>query len=149
MGRMGNWLVSHTFELLQIVLVSGGFLATLYTLREDKNERKIQNLFSLNAAHREIWSALYDRPQLARVLESSINLANEPITSEERLFVNFLILHLRASFKARQSGMEFDDDDMAADIRQFFAHPIPRQIWEGAKKFQDLAFTRFVESNLR
>jgi hypothetical protein len=70
------------------------------------------------------------------------------VTDDEQLFVGFLILHLRASFKARQLGMEFNDDDLAADIREFFNLPIPRRVWENAKKFQDPDFVHFVTSHL-
>ena len=61
------------------------------------------------------------------------------------MFVHTLILHLRAAFKARDLGMQFDDDAVAADIRQFFNRPIPRAVWERSKVFQDREFVEFVE----
>ena len=61
------------------------------------------------------------------------------------MFVHTLILHLRAAFKARDLGMQFDDDAVAADIRQFFNRPIPSAVWERSKVFQDRKFVEFVE----
>ena len=61
------------------------------------------------------------------------------------MFVHTLILHLRAAFKARDLGMQFDDDAVAADIRQFLNRPIPRSVWELSKVFQDRKFVAFVE----
>jgi len=58
-----------------------------------------------------------------------------------------LILLLRASFKARQVGMEFDDEEVAADIQEFFSLPIPRSVWEHSKIYQSREFINFVESN--
>ncbi len=68
---------------------------------------------------------------------------------EEELFVHLLILHLQASFKARLSGMEFDDDAVAADIRDFFQLPIPRSVWEKSKTYQGRDFVAFVELEFR
>jgi len=141
-------MAEHWFELSQTVILGAGLFATAASLRTDTKERKIQNLFDLTAAHREIWSVLYDRPQLNRILEANPDLARHPVTPEEELFVHFLILHLRTSFKARLNGLEFDDDAVGADIRDFFSRPIPRRLWENSKKFQDEAFVKFVESHL-
>ena len=77
-----------------------------------------------------------------------MNLIKQPPCLEEELFVHLLILNLRASFKARMVGMEFDDDAVAADVRQFFAHPIPREMWAKSKIYQDRDFVAFVDSNI-
>lgn len=92
---------------------------------------------------------LYDKPALARILCDRVDLNKQPPNLEEELFVHLLILNLRASFKARTNGMEFDDDAVAADIRQFFAHPIPRAMWEKSKLYQDRPFVSFVEGCLK
>jgi len=144
MGTLG-WIGAHWFDFLQTASILVGFFTAAYTIRTDTRERKIGNLFALTNAHREIWSRLYEREELSRVLAESVNLRREPITAEEELFVHTLILHLRAAFKARALGMQFDDDAVAADIRQFFNRPIPRSVWELSKVFQDNDFVEFVE----
>ena len=132
-------------DILQTVSILVGFFTSAYTIRMNTRERKIGNLFALTSAHREIWSRLYEREELSRVLSESVNLRRESITAEEELFVHTLILHLRAAFKARDLGMQFDDDAVAADIRQFFNRPIPSAVWERSKVFQDRKFVEFVE----
>ena len=144
MGFFGS-LKAHWFDFLQTASILAGFFTAAYTIRTDTKERKIGNLFALTTAHREIWSRLYDRKELDRVLSESVNLELEPVTAEEELFVHTLILHLRAAFKARDLGMQFDDDAVAADIRQFLNRPIPRSVWELSKVFQDRKFVAFVE----
>lgn len=136
---------SHWFELLQTASIAVGFYVTTHTIRADSNVRKIQNLFTLTAAHRGIWSRLYEHPELERVLDETVDLEATPPTVAEELFVHLLILHLRTSFKARQAGMEFDGDAVAADIREFLALPIPHAMWEKSKTFQDRDFVEFVE----
>ena len=140
-----GWLKAHWFDFLQTASILAGFFTAAYTIRTDTKERKIGNLFALTNAHREIWSRLYDRKELDRVLSESVNLELEPVTAEEELFVHTLILHLRAAFKARDLGMQFDDDAVAADIRQFLNRPIPRSVWKLSKVFQDRKFVAFVE----
>ena len=44
--------------------------------------------------------------------------------------------------------MQFDDDAVAADIRQFLNRSIPREVWEKSKVFQDADFIAFVERSL-
>jgi ligand-binding SRPBCC domain-containing protein len=144
MGILG-WMGGHWLDLLQTTSILVGFFTGAYTIRINTKERKIGNLFALTNAHRELWSRLYERKELLRVLADSVNLRREPITAEEELFVHTLILHLRAAFKARHLGMQFDDDAVAADIRQFFTRPIPRTVWKRSKVFQDRDFVDFVD----
>ena len=144
MGILG-WIAGHWFEILQTGSILSGFFTAAYTLRTNTQERKIGNLFALTTAHREIWSRLHDQKELSRVLSPSANLRNKPVTFEEELFVHSLILHVRAAFKARELGMQFDDDAVAADIGQFFNRPIPRQVWQRSKVFQDREFVDFVD----
>lgn len=144
-----KWVLDHGLDLLQTGATAVGLFATVYTLRTGVQERKIQNLFTLNSSYRDIWSHLYDDPSLARVMMRNLDLQKNPISVEERLFVQFIILHSRASFKARKAGMEFDDDAVAADMRQFFSRPIPRAVWEKTKVFQDRDFIQFVDGLLQ
>ena len=142
------WMAGHWFDLLQTASIIAGFWTAVHSIREGTKERKIENLFTLTDGHREIWSQLYVHPELSRVLAERVDFKHEPLTREEELFVHTLILHLRAAFKARKFGMQFDDDVVSADIRQFFSRPIPLAVWERSKVFQDSDFVSFVDSCL-
>jgi hypothetical protein len=148
MGFLG-WLAQHGLDLLQTTSIVVGLFATVITIREDTRERKIGNLFALTNAHREIWSRLYERPELVRIDLHSVDLKKNPVTHEEELFVHTLVLHLRATFKARELGMQFNDDALTADIYHFFTCPIPRWVWERSKLFQDYDFVQFVDNCLQ
>lgn len=140
-----EWAAQHGLEFLQTASIVVGFYATVHTIREDTRVRKIGNLFALTTAHREIWSRLYEQPELARIDLHSVDLRANPVTHEEELFVHTLVLHLRAAFKARELGMQFNDDALIADIYHFFTCPIPRWVWERSKTFQDSDFVKFVD----
>ncbi len=140
-----GWMAQHGLDFLHTTSLVVGLFATVLTIREDTRERKIGNLFALTNAHREIWSRLYERPELARIDLHAVDLKADPVTHEEELFVHTLVLHLRAAFKARKLGMQFNDDALIADIYHFFTLPIPRWVWERSKLFQDGDFVRFVD----
>jgi hypothetical protein len=139
-----GWIGSHWFDLLQTTSIVVGLFTTAHSIRAETNERRIQNLFTLTEAHRDLWSKLYDKPELARVLREHMDLKAAPITREEEMFVHFLILHLGAWFKARSLGSDLDDEAVSADIQQFFQAPIPRGVWERSKMFQPKDFQEFV-----
>jgi len=143
------WIQGHWFELLQTASILVGVFSAVHSIRADTRERKIENLFTLTSGHRDLWSKLYERPELSRVLSERVDFKHQPLAHEEELFIHTLILHLRAAFKARKLGMQFDDDAIAADIRQFFVRPIPRVVWERSKVFQDADFVSFVDSCLK
>jgi hypothetical protein len=39
-------------------------------------------------------------------------------------------------------------EGLQTDVKEFFASPIPRAVWERMKPLQDAGFVRFVESCL-
>lgn len=143
-----GWLYEHGFTLLQTIGIVAGLFFTAWTIRLDARERRIENLFVITNAHREIWSILYDRPELARILETDFPDGHPEPTMEERIFVRSLILHLAASFRARSYGMYFYNAGLAADVRQFFSTPIPGAVWEAMKYYQEPDFVRFIEVQL-
>ena len=116
--------------------------ATVYS-----QARRIGNLIAITQHQREIWTHLYTRPELVRVLAKAVNLKSAPVTDAEELFVNFLILHLNSAYHAMQTGMFMKPEGLQRDIQMFFSLPIPKAVWETTKQFQDEDFVRFVETN--
>jgi hypothetical protein len=143
-----GWMEIHWFDLLQTASIVVGLFATAQSIRGETRERRIQNLFTLTEAHRDLWTELYDKPELARVLKDDVDLRKEPTQRSEELFVHLLILHLGTWFKARNLGSDLDDEAVSADIKQFFSHPIPRAVWQKLKPFQNRDFVAFVDSSI-
>lgn len=144
-----GWMERHGVDLLQTASLLVGLFATIHTISADTRERKIENLFAITAAHRELWIHFSKMPALHRILDDRIDLNVHPPTISEVRFIHELILHLRTSFRAKEAGMEFDDEAVASDIRQFFSKPIPQFVWERSKEFQGRDFIEFVEYSLR
>ncbi len=141
-----DWLGPNWFILLQSVGIVGSLFFTADALREDAKARRVSNLITITGHHRDIWTQLYRRPDLARVLDSQANVDHEPIRDEEELFISLLILHLSSVFHAMNQGLYLKPEGLRKDIDWFFSLPIPKSVWNRNKALQDVAFVSFVEA---
>jgi len=139
------WAAHHWLDLLQSAGIIGGLFFTATSLRIDARARHVANLLTLTEHHRNIWTSLYQRPELARVLDERADVEQNPITGAEELFVLLLVLHLSSAQEAIKQGMFLAPDGLRKDIHGFFSRPIPKAVWERIKPLQDQDFVRFVE----
>jgi len=139
------WLRENWFTGLQTLAIVSGFIFTCITLRRDERSRRVGNLFQLNSNHRQLWEQLFTQPQLRGILSAERDISSEPVTNDEALFVGFLILHLNTAHKAIRNQLLDTPEGLAADVRTFFALPIPRAVWEERRRYQDAEFVSFVE----
>lgn len=145
MESMVGWLAENWFNVLSAVGIVGGLLFTAASLRSEAETRQVGNLLILTRNHRELWSELFVRPDLARVLDPTANLATKPVTEEETVFVNLIVQHLNSVFQATKSGLTVPPEGLSRDVRGFFSLPIPRAVWARIRAFQDGVFGQFVE----
>ena len=143
---------SHLFgvdwlDLIEKVGIIGGLLLTAYSVRKDEKARKISNHIAITGQYRDVWKEIFERPSLSRLLQETVDLKANPISEEEALFVNILILHLDCVFRAMEEGMFVTLEGLRTDIKEFFILPIPKAIWETSKMFRDRKFVAFVESS--
>lgn len=143
-----QWFGIHGFELFQAVGIVGGLAFNGIALRSDDRSRRVSNLLILTGAHREIWTQLYRRPELARVLDSRVDLDLAPVSDFEAVFVTFVILHLASVHQAMEEGLFWTGQAIERDVRWFFSLPIPRTVWENSRSFQDPDLVKFVEDSL-
>ena len=141
-----NWLVREWFTLLQSAGIVGGLLFTAFSMREENKTRRIGNVLAVTHNHREIWTEIFHRPELRRVLHSDVDLEKFPISEEEQIFVNFVILHLNSVFDAMKEKLVLRPEGLRKDVGRFFALPIPRAVWNQMKPLHEEEFVRFVES---
>ena len=139
------WVRSNWFDFLQSFGIIASLLFTAVALGIDAKVRRIDNLFEVTKQHREIWTTLYSRPDLKRIVDATADVAAKPITDEEELFINLLILHLASNYRAARAGMFTLPIEIKADIKAFFSLPVPAAVWQKLKSFQDRAFVAFVE----
>ena len=147
MGAFG-WIQDNFTVLLNSVGIIGGLLFTACSFRAESHVRRLGNLISLTQSHREIWFKLYEEPSLSRILDPEIDLAKNPPTLKEEVFVTALILHLNCIHRAASLNLFPDLEGLRTDVREFYSLPIPRTIWGRWKPLQDLKFITFVEGSL-
>jgi hypothetical protein len=140
------WLGTHGFELLQATGIVGGLFSIAYSILDNSRTRRVENLFRITAAHRNIWSVLYEKPELSRILAPAVDPMRNPPTPDERLLIRFLTFHLASVFRATEANEMFIIDGLRADIRDFFSKPLPAVVWEELSVFQSPDFVAFVES---
>jgi len=147
MGDMEGprWIAENWFDILSAVGIIGGLFFTAVALRSDTKTRKIAHLLTITTNHREIWKEFFRHPELARVLDASADVASQPITPEEKEFVNFVILHLSSVYYAMRDELVITLEGVRRDAGSFLSLPIPQAIWEKTKVFQNDDFVAFVE----
>lgn len=146
MEDMTTWLLENWFDLLSAVGIVGGLCFTAVSLRSETKTRRIANLLTITANHREIWKQLFAHPNLARVLDSSVDLQKQPATNEEEIFVNLVVQHIAGVYYAMNDELVIKVEGLRRDIAQFFAAPIPAAIWERTKWLQNDQVIAFIES---
>ena len=148
MALMGfsRWVAENWFNLLQSTGIIAGLLFTAHSLRSETKTRRIANLLSLTQGHRDIWKQLFSHPQLDRILSPNTDTENKPVTREEEVFVNLVILHLSVVFHAMRDELTIKPEGLRRDVWWFFSLPVPRAVWEKMKILQDDKFVAYVEA---
>lgn len=145
MDDMGQWFVENWFTILNSVGIVGGLVFTAISLRSETKTRKIANLLTMTANHREVWKDFSHRSELARVVDPSIDITKLSITAQEQEFVNMVILHVSSVYEALNDGLMIKQEGLQRDVKSFFSLPIPQAVWEKMKIFQNEDFVVFVE----
>lgn len=143
-----EWLLDTGFTLLQSVGIIGSLWYAARSFRMDARVRRVGNLLEIINHHRQVWSELYTRPEIARVLDPHPDLEKTPVTPEEELFATQVILHLSGVFEATREGLIRPFDGAERDIRNFFSNPIPLEVWCKKRAFQNLDFVEYLEQFL-
>jgi hypothetical protein len=83
---IGEWLFQNWFDLFSTVGIIGSLCFTAFSLHSETETRRIANLLTITANHREVWKVfLYDKG-LARVRDPSADTTKQPITDAERVY---------------------------------------------------------------
>src|SRR5260370_13915588 len=141
---IADWLAQNWFSLLSAGGIISGLWFTAASCRAETKARRIANLLTMTQNHRELWRDFYHQPQLARVLDASVDVALQPVTRDEEIFVIAVIQHLYGVFQAMRSDLTIKPEGVRQDARGFFSLPIPKAVWDNVKPLQDEDFTRFI-----
>jgi hypothetical protein len=133
---------------LSSIPVVVGLLLNYAELRQARKAEQVRNQLAVVENHRSIWILPFTHPELERVLESEANLTEKPISTRERLFVTFLLLHLKSVLVAQKSDMFIAAKHLDRDIASFFRLPIPNAVFTRAKDLQDPEVVALIEREL-
>jgi len=142
---MGESLSSQWFELVQTAGIVAGLLLTAASLRQEAKARRVSNLITLTAQHREIWTKFLSRPSLSRVLDTTADTDIRPVSAEERTFLKFLIVHFLTAYRASCLNETVSLGKLGEEAGTFFTLPIPGAVWDEVKSVHDDDFVEFVE----
>ncbi len=140
--------VQYCFAHIDSFGVIGSLLFTAYTVRKDQQARRLGNLLAMDEQYDRIWSDLYSRPDLNRILKMDVDTREHPVSNIEQFFVRRFIFHVDAVRHATRARMFFDVGKIKQDIGGFFARPIAREVWEKVKPFQSDELVVFMDDCL-
>ena len=146
---ISGWILQNWFNLFSVVGVIGGLLFTAISVRSDTEIRRIANLLTLTNNQRELLQVFYKDVELSRVLDASADTDSVPVNRGEKIYTSALIQPLASAFRAMQSDLTVKPQGLRYDVREFFALPIPKNVWQEAKNFHDSDFVMFVENCLK
>lgn len=143
-----SWLTKNWFQLVQTIGIVAGLALSSWAAYAQCRALRVEGLVRLTEGHRALWQEVFEKPRLLRVTDPNADLAAQPVTGEERVFVLLLILHLQTAFEASRAGIIAPIWGLERDVCAFFALPIPAVVWNDARQFQDVAFRRFVDAEI-
>ncbi len=105
--------------------------------------RRMDLLINLTQHHRTIWLKFFDSPSLERILKPDWD--KHPISEDEMLFVQIILLHLTTILTAVRKGILAKPADLDADLKAFFSLPIPKITWQRTHALYDATTRRYID----
>jgi len=134
---IGEWILQNWFNLFSAIGIIAGLWFTAFSLRSETKTRRIANLLTITANHREIWKEFLNNQKVARVRDAAADTVKQPVTDAERVFVTLVILHINSVYYAMSGQLVVKYEGLRRDIAQFLSLPIPKSVWERMKVFQN------------
>jgi hypothetical protein len=145
----GEWIAQNWFNLFSAISIIAGLWFTAFSLRADTRTRRIANLLTITANHRELWSKILLNPELKRVLDPAADPVKQPVTDAEEMFVGLVIAHINSVYYAMSDKLIVEYEGLRRDVKSFFSLPVPRAVWSATKLLQNQDFAAFIESSLK
>lgn len=106
-------------------------------------------ILALAELHRALWSQVYSREDLKRVVSEAVDLNAQPLTVAEEEFLNQALILFQTGWQMARLGTVHKEAALEADVRGFFSLPLVQIAWERSKSRRDEVFVRFVERALK
>lgn len=142
------WLGENWFSVLQSVGIVGSLVFAGHSAHAEVRARKVGDILTLSAHHRELWSEFHRRPDLVRILQRDIDLIAKPITLAEEEFLNIVFVHVQTAWELARHGGLLSLQTLRVDMKHFLGFPIPLIVWKGSRPHRDAKFVAFMNSNI-
>jgi hypothetical protein len=146
---VGEWISQNWFNLFTSVGIIGSLWIATVSLRSETKTRRIANLLTITANHREAWKEFVGSPELVRVIDPAADVAKHPVTPAERYFVSMIISHTGSVYEALKDELVTEQEGLRRDVKAFFSLPVPHAVWIKTKLLQNQDFAAFIESSLK
>ena len=148
-GILRSWFGAHWHSLVESLGIIGSLIFTGVTVRRDLGARRVTEHLTLAGQHRRLWGQLHRRRGLERVLEANRDLAQEPVTQEERLFLELAFVHFHTGWLiCRENGSLTPVRVLALDAGHFFL-PAPAAVWVAVRQSYQPEFVSFLREAVR
>ena len=132
-------------DVVQLLSIVIGFGFTIRELRVSSKLRKFDVFWRITQSHREVWRPVVDDASLKRVLLEDVDLEQEPLTVQEEVFLNSVVLHVESVYEAHERGFYSLGKHVTKDIRDFFRLPLPALAWTRIKEYQTKQLLDFID----
>src|ERR1017187_5898284 len=139
-----NW-----FDLFSSAGIIGGLWFTAVSLHSETKTRRVANLLAITANYREVWKEFFRSPELARVIDPAADVAKQPVTPAEEIFVGLIISQMGSVYYATNDELLIKLEGSRRDMGLFFSLPVPKAVWTKSKLLQNQDFAAFIESSLK
>ena len=146
---MEQWFTENWFNLFSSLGIIGGLWFTAVSLRSETKTRRIANLLAITANYREVWKEFFRSPELTRVIDPAADVAKQPVTPEEEMFVGLIISQMSSVYYATKDELLIKLEGSRRDMKLFFSLPVPKAVWTKSKLLQNQDFAAFIESSLK
>ena len=141
-----DWFRDNWFNLTQSVGIICSLVFTSLTLRRDILARRRSDDQALTQQHRELWSEVHRRPELARVVKAEADLVAKPVTVVEEEFLNLVIVHFQTSWSRAREGSVLKLRILEKDASHFFKLPVPGWVWCQTRSRYAPEFASFIDN---
>ena len=143
------WLSQNWFNFFSTFGIIGSLWFAAVTLRSDTETRRVANLLTITANHREVWKEFFGKPELARVVDPLADVSKQPVTPAEEFFVNMIVSHTSSVYEALKDDLLIKQENLRRDVRSFYSLPVPNAVWFKTKLLQNQDFAAFIDSSLK
>lgn len=124
-----------------------GFFINAYATFRNISSRKLSNYQEIVKSHRDIWKITIDKPEIyGRILEKGVDLSQNPITYQEKLFIQLVLLHMTSAFSFSKQSEMVKISKLKYDFDDFISLTIPNEVWKDVKEFYNSDFVKFIDN---